>query len=315
MPSQPALPNAREILRKVRQVEIRSRRLVTESLAGAYHSVFKGQGINFEEVREYVPGDDVRRIDWNVTAKLDRPFVKVYREERELTILLVVDLSPSIHFGTVHRSMGEQAAELACVLALSAVRNNDKVGLCLFDDKLEKYIRPGKGTRHVLRLISEILFPRLPAGPQPQGRTDLAAALRSLNHLFRRRAVVFLLSDFLRHDRAADAPAEPFTEEVRRLLAVTRRRHDLVCVDLSDPRLNVMPNTGILVLEDAETGELIEIDTTPSFCRSYAKAMSERRQALTQSLRQLGVDQFSIGTDQPYDAALRNFLRTREKRR
>ncbi len=302
----------REILKKVRQVEIRSRRMVSESLVGAYKSVFKGTGIDFEEVREYQSGDDVRSIDWNVTAKMDKPFLKLYREERELTIMLLVDLSASGNFGSVSLSKRELAAELASVLAFSAVRNNDKVGLVLFTDEVEKFIPPKKGRQHVLRVIREILF------YEPEGRgTHIPKALDRLNHVVKRKAVAFLISDFLTEDTLAwIRPSTREQGDVLNAIKVTNSRHDLICVELSDPRESELPDVGIVTLEDAENNELVEIDTGNRQLRQlYHSRNRQRREALLKSFRQSGADHFCVSTDQPYLPALRAFLIERERRR
>ena len=302
----------KEILKKVRQVEIRSRRFVTESMVGAYHSVFKGQGMDFEEVREYTPGDDVRNIDWNVTAKMDRPFIKKYREERELTIMLCVDLSASGDFGSVEQSKRELAAEMASVLAFSATRNNDKVGLLLFTDQIEKVILPKKGRQHVLRVIREILF----FEPKHTG-TDITLALNTLNRIIRRRAITFLLSDFLTEQSLEwIRPQTKGQDDLFKTIALTNKRHDLICIDLSDPREFALPNVGIIVLEDAESGEMVEIDTANSQLRSlYAHQNKVRYESLLRGFRQSGVDNLSVSTDTPYMNALREFFQKREKRR
>ncbi len=302
----------REILRKVRQVEIRSRRFVTETMVGAYHSVFKGQGMDFEEVREYAPGDDIRDIDWNVTAKMDKPFVKKYREERELTIMLCVDLSASGDFGSIDQSKRELAAELASVLAFSATRNNDKVGLLLFTDKIEKVILPKKGRQHVLRVIREILF----FEPVNRG-TDIILALNTLNRILRRKAIVFLLSDFLTEDSLSwIRPATNTTGDLFKTITLTNKRHDLICVDISDPREFALPNVGIITLEDAESGEMVEVDTGNSEYRLlYEQQNSRRCASLERGFRQGGVDHLSVSTDRPYVSALREFFRLRERRR
>ena len=302
----------KEILKKVRQVEIRSRRFVTESMVGAYHSVFKGQGMDFEEVREYTPGDDVRNIDWNVTAKMDRPFIKKYREERELTIMLCVDLSASGDFGSVEQSKRELAAEMASVLAFSATRNNDKVGLLLFTDQIEKVILPKKGHQHVLRVIREILF----FEPKHTG-TDITLALNTLNRIIRRRAITFLLSDFLTEQSLEwIRPQTKGQDDLFKTIALTNKRHDLICIDLSDPREFALPNVGIIVLEDAESGEMVEIDTANSQLRSlYAHQNKVRYESLLRGFRQSGVDNLSVSTDTPYMNALREFFQKREKRR
>ncbi len=302
----------KQILKKVRQVEIRSRRFVTDSMVGAYHSVFKGQGMDFEEVREYAPGDDVRDIDWNVTAKMDRPFVKKYREERELTIMLCVDLSASGDFGSVEQSKRELAAELASVLAFSATRNSDKVGLLLFTDQVEKVIFPKKGRQHVLRVIRDILF------YEPHNRgTDIPMALRYLNKILRRRAVTFLLSDFITEESLAwIRPTTGRKDELYKTIQMTNKRHDLICIDLSDPREFELPNVGIVTLEDSETGEMVEIDTANSQLRNlYRHQNAKRHESLRKGLRSSGVDHFSVSTSEPYITALREFFTKRERRR
>ena len=303
----------REILKKVRQVEIRSRNFVDESLVGAYHIVFKGQGLDFAEVREYQPGDDVRSIDWNVTARMDRPFIKVYEEERELTIMLLVDISASGDFGSVARTKRELAAELASVLAFSATRNSDKVGLMLFSDEVEKIIMPKKGRSHVLRVIREILFHE----PQRRG-TDIPSALRMLSHLVRRKAVCFLISDFLTEE--SEAWLRPVVKEQRgelqKMLTLTGKRHDLICVELEDPRETELPRVGWVVLEDAETGELVEVNTSDPRLRSlYTHQNRQRIERMRETFIKAGVDHFKVHTREPYIQALRAFFKTRERRR
>src|ERR1700745_724827 len=232
-----------EILKKIRGLEIKTRALVETAFAGDYHSVFKGRGMNFEDVREYQPGDEIRAIDWNVTARLGSPFVKKFTEERELMVMLIVDVSASGNFGSTSQSKRELAAERACLLAFSAIRNNDKVGLLLFSDRLELFIAPKKGRSHTLRIIREILF------FDPIGRgTDAAVALDHLNRIITRRAVVFLISDF---------QAPDFSRE----LAVSGRRHDFIALHIQDQREETLPNIGIITLEDDETGEQIETHT------------------------------------------------------
>jgi len=288
----------RELLRKIRQIEIRTNRLVTESLAGHEHSVFKGQGMNFHGVREYQPGDDVRAIDWNVTARMHHPFVKKFVEERELTVLLVVDLSGSGLFGSVQQSKRELAAEIASVLAFSAIRNQDKVGLLLFTDQVEKFIPPRKGRRHVLRVIREILFyePRRPG-------TDLAFALDFLLRVTSHRAVVVILSDFL---------GQPIGTRLRQVA----RRHDLVAVQIVDRFELELPPLGRLVLQDAETGELLEINTADARRRQrFAQRQSEAMTSFLRSLRGADIDAIQLRTDQPYAGALARFFEMRERRR
>ena len=299
----------REILRKVRQIEIRSNRLVSEALAGSYHSAFKGQGIDFEEVREYQAGDEVRSIDWNVTAKMGSPFVKQYREERELTILLAIDVSGSETFGSSDRSKRERLAELGALLAFSANRNGDKVGLLLFSDQTEKYLPPNKGQKHVLRILREILFHE----NQSKG-TDLNEGLRFINRVMRRRAVVFLLSDFIipEYETEEESVEDLFFKE----LAATRRKHDLVCARIHDSHEMELPNVGVVHLEDSESGEKIYLDTSSrSFRESYATRIAEDRERFNKRLRRRGVDNFEFSTDSDYVGALREFFRMRETRR
>ncbi|WP_309400072.1 DUF58 domain-containing protein [Cerasicoccus maritimus] len=306
------MPSTREILRKVRQIEIRTNRLVTDSLTGAYHSVFKGRGMDFEEVREYAPGDDVRAIDWNVTAKMDRPFIKQFREERELTIVLMVDLSASGAFGSLDESKRELAAEIASVLAFSATKNNDKVGLLLFTDEVEQYIPPRKGRQHVLRVIREILFHE----PRHTG-TNVVKALDTVNHMIKRKAIVFLLTDFLQGpDGRLPTPEERQGDDLFRALGLTNKRHDLTTILLSDRREVELPNIGIIALEDAETCQLVEIDTGSAKVRKlYAKQNRERLAGLHRGLRQAGVGALPVVTGEPYVNNLRRYFEARSQRR
>jgi len=249
--------STKSIMSGMRQLEIRTRRMVNDSLAGEYHSVFKGRGMDFDEVREYSPGDEVRTIDWNVTARAGRPFVKKFTEERELTILLLVDISASGNFGSAALSKRDLAAELASALAFSAIRNSDKVGLLMYTDRVERYLPPKKGRRHVLRVVRDILY------HTAEGRgTDSVKALDVVNHVLHRRAIVFLISDF-------QSPGDPEATraELRRAMRQTNRRHDLIAVQVADPREMELPNVGVLALEDAETGEVIELDTANSAIR------------------------------------------------
>ena len=299
----------REILRKVRQIEIRSNRLVSEALAGSYHSAFKGQGIDFEEVREYQAGDEVRSIDWNVTAKMGTPFVKQYREERELTILLAIDVSDSGTFGSSQRSKRERLAELGALLAFSANRNGDKVGLLLFSDQVEQYLPPNKGQKHVLRILREILF-----HPNQSKKTDLNEGLRFINRVMRRRAVVFLLSDFIisEYNSQEESVEDLFFKE----LASTRRRHDLVCARIHDPCELEIPNVGMVHLEDSETGEKTYLNTSNrNFREEYKKLNQEHRQEFEKKLRRRGVDHFEFSTDSDYVRSLQEFFHMREIRR
>jgi len=295
----------REILSRVRRLEVKTRRLVEETMAGQYHSVFKGRGMDFEEVREYLPGDEVRSIDWNVTARTGRPFVKKFTEERELTLLLLLDLSASGRFGSGSRSKRELAAEVASVLAFSAIRNQDRVGLVLFTDRVEKFIAPAKGRSHVLRVVRESLF----FEPEHTG-TDLLAAVEFANRVVPRRAVAFLISDFLLPGNEKGLP-----ELVRRALTLANRRHDLVALSTTDPRERELPDVGFVTLDDAETGEQLEIDTSNPGLRSrYARAAQTHAEALSQSLRGCGVDLLELSTDEPYLPALQRFFRGRARR-
>lgn len=298
-------------MRKVRQIEIRTNRLVTDSLTGAYHSVFKGRGMDFEEVREYAPGDDVRAIDWNVTAKMDRPFIKQFREERELTIMLLVDLSASGNFGSAAESKRELAAEIASVLAFSATKNNDKVGLMLFTDEVEQYIPPRKGRQHVLRVIREILFHE----PRRSG-TNVVHALDTVNRMLKRKAIVFLLTDLLQGpDGRLPDPVERSGDALFRALALTNRRHDLTTILLSDPREVMLPDIGLITLEDAETGQLVELDTSSQRVRHlYASQNRQRQEALSKGLRQAGVGTLPVVTGEPYVNNLRRYFESRTQR-
>jgi uncharacterized protein (DUF58 family) len=289
--------DAPDILKKIRTLEIKTRGLVETAFAGDYHSVFKGRGMNFEDVREYQPGDEIRSIDWNVTARMGSAFVKKFTEERELTVMLVVDVSASGNFGSTTQSKRELAAEVACLLAFSAIRNNDKVGLLLFTDRVELFIPPKKGRSHTLRLIREILF------FQPGGRgTDPALALDYLNKIVTRRAVVFFISDFQ-------------TPDFSRALAVSGRRHDFVAIHIHDKREKLLPNIGIIMLEDAETGEQLEINTSERGTRTrFAQLADERAAELARILRRNNIDAISLKTNEDYLPALRSFFKQRERR-
>ena len=286
-----------DILKKIRALEIKTKGLVQTVFADDYHSVFKGRGMNFDEVREYQPGDEIRAIDWNVTARLGTAFVKKFTEERELTVLLVVDVSASGNFGSSSQSKRELAAEVACLLAFSAIRNNDKVGLLLFTDEVELYIPAKKGRSHTLRLIREILF----FEPRSRG-TDAALALSYLNRVVSRRAVIFFVSDFQTGD---------FTRE----LAVSGRRHDFIAVHVQDEREQTIPNIGIITLEDAETGEQIEINTADRSTRAHFAELAEAKNAeLKRTLRRNNIDTISLQTGRDYLPGLRAFFKQRERR-
>jgi len=312
----------REILKKIRQIELRSIRLVNETLAGQYHSVFKGQGMNFEEVREYIPGDEVRAIDWNVTARMNHPFVKKFVEERELTVMLVVDLSASGLFGSGDQSKRELAAEIASVLAFSAIRNNDKVGLILFTQDVEKFIPPRKGRRHVLRVIREILF----FEPRHTG-TDVNRALEFLLRVSTHRAVAVVISDFLGQTRVSRADINAhlrrravFSDTLGQAsftaLRQANRRHDVVAVQITDRFEMELPALGYLVLKDAETGEVVEVNTGDERKRAAFRKRQEQTQAeLRRLFNSAGIDAIQLHTDQPYAAALGRFFDVREKRR
>ncbi len=295
----------KEILQKVRQIEVRTRRLADNTLAGSYHSVFKGRGMNFDEVREYVPGDDIRAIDWNVTARTGVPHVKKFTEERELTIMLLIDLSASGSFGSGSRSKREVMAELAAALAFSAVRNNDKVGLLLFSDFTELFISPNKGRSHILRVIREALF------FQPQGRgTNIIGALDFFRQVSKRRCVTFLISDFCLSGDFDDS-----LQKLRPKLQVTGRRHDLIAVSVIDPRELELPQAGWITLEDAESGEQILLNTADAWTRrAYANLTRDHRGRFARTVRGLGIDLLELSTDKSYLAALMDFFRSRSQR-
>ncbi len=288
----------KDVLKKVRQIQIRTRRTVNDLLAGQYHSAFRGRGMEFEEVSPYQFGDDVRLIDWNVSARYGEPFIKKFREERELTVMLVVDASPSSLFGSVRQFKLDYAAELCAVLAFSAVRSNDKVGLILFSDEVEQYVPAKKGTRHVLRIIRELLY------HQPRGRgTDIPAALGFLNRVTLRKNVCFLVSDFL---AVGIEPA----------LRIARRRHDLIPVIVSDPREHQLPDVGFIELQDAETGATTLLDTRHRAVREAYAAEIARRRAQRESLfRRIDAPTVEVRTDCSYVDPLVRFFHRRELRR
>jgi uncharacterized protein (DUF58 family) len=319
----------REILKKIRQIELRTNRLVTETLAGQYHSVFKGQGMNFDEVREYQPGDDVRTIDWNVTARMNHPFIKKFVEERELTLMLVVDVSGSGLFGSRDQSKRELAAEIASVLAFSAIRNNDKVGLLLFTDEVEKFIPPRKGRSHVLRVIREVLF----SEPKRRG-TDLVHALEFMGRVLPHKAIVVVISDFLecgdtsplsttRHvalkqsaDPSARSKTSVLPQAVQTALRMANRRHDVVAVQITDRYELELPALGRLILEDAETGEILEINTRHASSRdAFALRQQKQNEDLARQFRSSRIDTIQLHTDETYSVALGKFFENREKRR
>jgi len=338
----------REILKKIRLIELKTNRLVSETLGGQYHSVFKGQGMNFDEVREYQPGDDVRAIDWNVTARMNHPFIKKFVEERELTLMLIVDVSGSGLFGSRGQSKRELAAEIASVLAFSAIRNNDKVGLILFSDEVEKFIPPRKGRSHVLRVIREVLY----FEPKRRG-TDLNHALEFFLRVQSHKAITVIVSDFLgspagggaggrparpprppvpspeAHAQTARASASPrpgprpqllllesLAQASFTMLRQANRKHDLVAVQVTDPHELELPALGRLIFQDAETGEIVEVNTGDARKRqAFAERQVKSQEQLLRLFRRAGLDAIQLRTDQDYSVALTKFFETREKRR
>ena len=287
-----------ELFKKVKRIQIQSRHQVNDVFAGQYHSAFKGQGIEFEKVREYVPGDDIRSIDWNVTARTGHPFIKEFREERELTLMLLVDISASNLFGSGKQLKKDLAAEVSAVLALSAIRNNDRVGLILFSGEVERYIPPSKGIGHVLRVIREILY----AQPTHDG-TRLLPALDFLNHVMRRKAVCFVISDFITD------------ESLKRSLSVTSRRHDLTAITIGDRREEAWPRHGLVTWEDAESGRAMLVDTSsPAVRRAFTAEQTRQAQERDQLFRSCGIDSISLHASQPYEKELVNFFTRRKKR-
>lgn len=290
--------DTRELMRQVSRLRIITSKLVDERLTGAYHSAFKGQGIEFDEVRAYTYGDDVRSIDWNVTARMGHPYIKRFAEERELTILFLVDVSGSQVFGSTQRSKAETAAEVACLLALSAVKNQDNVGLMLFSDRIRNFIPPKKGRKAVLRIVREVL-----AAEETREGTNIREALEFLARVQKRRAVVFLLSDFL------DAGYEA-------ALRIAARRHDLICCPIRDPNEDELPNVGLIELEDAETGEAILVDTADKGCReTYAQQSREQHDALLQMFRRSRIDAVPLYTDTSIIEAVRRLFQQRQARK
>ena len=285
-----------ELFKKAKKIEIASRRLVDETLAGQYHSVFKGRGLVFSDVRAYYPGDDVRSIDWNITARMNAPHIKQFVEERDRTVNLMIDMSASGHFGSRGTTKRELAAELAAVVAFSAIKNNDRVGLYIVTDKVERFVPPKKGRRHVLRVIGEILA----FEPQSRG-TNLAAGLDFLGKVARRRSVVFLVSDFL-------------SEGWERPMQITRQRHELVPVVVSDPMEQALPDVGLVMFEDLESGEVVEVDTSSRARQEFAKKAAAAAAARDAAMRRINVDVVEVATNQPYVDALIAFFKARAKR-
>jgi uncharacterized protein (DUF58 family) len=286
----------RDLIGQVHRIEIKTRRLVNEVFSGQYGSVFRGLGMEFAEVREYVPGDEVRSIDWNVTARMGHPYIKKFIAEREMTVVLIVDGSASMRFGTADRWKSELAAEVAAVLGFSAIRNNDKVGLCLFSDRVEKFIRPQKGRTHTLRLVRDVL-----EFASQRRATDMDEALRYINRVLKRKAVIFLVSDFY--------------EVHERLLAVTNKRHDLIALQITDPREQSLPNAGLLEFYDAERGGFHVIDSSMASVRkAYEEQGRLRQRTLDQLLRRHGIDHIRLRTDRSFVIPLLSFFQNRVKR-
>lgn len=286
-----------DLIKKIRQIQIYTSRAVNASFAGQYESVFKGRGMQFEEVREYMPGDEIRSIDWNVTARAGKPYIKKFVEEREMTVMFMVDLSASGQFGTVEKFKNELAAEFCAVLAFAATRNNDKVGLIIFTDRIELFIPPKKGSRHVLRLIRELLYFKM-----PHRKTDIGQALDYLGRVIRKKATVFLVGDF-------------FERDFRKQLSLLNRKHDMIAVRVNDPAEKQLPRAGIIELEDPETGQIIQADTSSkAFIREYTKKAQIRQRKLDDMLRSIGVDSIEISTDRAYIRDLIAFFRMRKSR-
>ena len=287
----------KDILKKIQQIQIHTRRLVNEAFVGEYHSVFKGRGMEFDEVREYQPGDEIRTIDWNVTARMGRPFIKRYVEERELTVMLLVDVSASGNFGSIKHLKNEVATEICAILALSAIKNNDKVGMIMFTDKIEKFIPPKKGPKHVLRVIRELLC------AQPTGKgTNISVALEYLNKITHRRTISFIVSDFIANDYA-------------HALRIANKKHDMIAITIVDPREQELPNVGFIELRDAESDEILLLDTADSLARKEFGALNNRRrQEQSRLFRSMGVDEILINTNRHHVEPIVRFFRMREKR-
>jgi len=288
---------SKDIVKKIQQIQIHTRRLVNEAFVGEYHSVFKGRGMEFDEVREYQPGDEIRTIDWNVTARMGRPFIKRYVEERELTVMLLVDVSASGNFGSIKHLKNEVATEICAILAFSAIKNNDKVGMIMFTDKIEKFIPPKKGPKHVLRVIRELLC------SQPTGKgTNISVALEYLNKITHRRTISFVVSDFIANDYA-------------HALRIANKRHDMIAIAIVDPREQELPNVGFIELRDAESGEILLLDTADSLARKEFGALNNRRrQEQSRLFRSMGVDEILINTNRHHVEPIVRFFRMRERR-
>ena len=306
--------DVKELMAKVGKIRILTNRLIDDELAGDYHSTFKGQGVEFDEVRPYIVGDDVRTIDWNVTARTGMPYIKRFSEERELTVLFMVDVSGSQSYGSVRRSKAELAAEVTALLALTAIRNQDKIGLVLFSDKIVKYIPPRKGRDSVMRLVREVLA----AEDEAEGGTDIEGALKFLNGVQKRRAVVFLVSDFMAEREEAGREGAPRTGDAdfEKLLRTTARRHDVVCVPVTDPAESELPDVGLVEMEDPETGGLVLVDTSSrSVRRAFAEKATAEREALAKFFRKTGIDTLPVDTAKPYIDEVRALFHRRAHKR
>lgn len=287
----------KEILKQVRQIEIKTRGLVNEVFSGEYHSVFKGRGMEFSEVREYQFGDDIRNIDWNVTARYGHPYIKVFEEERELTVMLLVDMSGSLHFGTFEKTKHRIAAELSAILAFSALKNNDKVGLILFTDRIEKFVSPKKGRSHVLRIIREVL------SFKPQGnKTDLKGALEYFNHTIKKKSITFLISDFI-------------DEGYEKIIKIIGKKHDFISIILQDPREREIPKSGLIKIQDAETGAVRYLDSSSNFVQDYFNEKVKSSDAKIKDLfLRSRIDSIKVDTSKSYIKPLVDFFKVREKR-
>jgi uncharacterized protein (DUF58 family) len=293
-----------DVLKEVRQIQIRSGKVVSDVLAGEYHSVFKGRGMEFEDVREYLPGDDVRNIDWNVTARMTHPYVKNFKEERELTVMLLVDISASSGFGTIGYSKANIIAKICATLAFSAIKNNDKVELILFSDRIEKYIPAEKGSNHVLRIIRELLVSaKILENAQKKSATDINVALEHLSRSKKKRGVCFIVSDFI---------SEDFEKDLR----IAAKRHDITAIAVADPREMDIPDVGLIELEDAETGDIVLVDTSSNeFQNRFNESVDKEKEERRMFFKALGIDLLEINTSEPFERSLVAFFKARHKRR
>lgn len=286
-----------ELVKKIREIQIRTNKLVNEILAGEYQSAFRGRGMEFESVREYQAGDDIRTIDWNVSARMNAPFVKQYQEERELTVMLMIDLSSSGEFGSTKKFKNEVAAEIAAIFAYSAIKNNDKVGLIVFSDDIDLFIPPKKGRAHIYRVIREVLTLKPKAG-----KTNIPHALEYLMKVLGRKTVCFLVSDFIE-------------EDLKKVLQLANKKHDLIAVSITDPREMALPDAGFIELEDAETGEIIVVDTSDPYLRkTFKQASANERESMENLFKQCDIDHIAIYTDKPVIPPIKRFFIAREKR-